>query len=90
MPTVNSELIDFHNEMLFQYENENGITYVNLCNGVIISKLTEQSNFVMVRLNQECLDQGEPEITREKLLISKWNPSKASKGARRKYFGSDY
>ena len=89
MPKVNSELIGFKIEMLFQYDNEDGTTYVNWCNGVIISILNEKSYYVKVRWNQECLGQGEPKITKEKLLASKWNPNKAAKGAWREYFGSD-
>ena len=88
MPKVNSELIGFKIEMLFQYDNEDGTTYVNWCNGVIISILNEKSYYVKVRWNQECLGQGEPNITKEKLLASKWNPNKATKGAWREYFGS--
>ena len=54
MPAVSSELIGFKIEMLFQYDNEDGTAYVNWCNGVIISILNEKSNYVKVRLNQEC------------------------------------
>ena len=89
MPVVNSELIGFKIEMLFRYNNEDGTTYVNWCNGVIISILNEKSYYVKVRWNQECLGQGEPNITKEKLLASNWNPNKAAKGAWREYFGSD-
>ncbi len=87
--SVNSALIGFKIEMLFQYDNEDGTTYVNWCNGVIISILNEKSYFVKVGWNHKCLGQGESEITKEKLLASKWNPNKAAKGAWREYFGSD-
>ena len=40
--------------------------------------MNEKSNYVKVRWNQECLGQGEPDKTKEKLLVSKWNPNKAS------------
>jgi len=75
--------------MLFQYDSEDGTTYDNWCNGDIISILNEKSNYVKVRWNQECLGQGEPDIIKEKLLASKWNPHKASKGTWREYFGSE-
>ena len=75
--------------MLFQYDSEDGTTYDNWCNGDIISILNEKSNYVKVRWNQECLGQGEPDITKEKLLASKWKPNKAAKGAWREYFGSE-
>ena len=82
MPAVNSELIGFIIEFLFQYDNKDGTTYVNWYNGVIISILNEMSNFVKVRWDQEqeCLGQGEPGITKEKLLASNWNPNKALNG----------
>ena len=89
MPAVNSELIGFKIEMLFQYDNEDGTTYVNRCNGDIISILNKKSDYVKVRWNQECLGQGGPDITKQKLLASMWNPNKASKEAWREYFGSE-
>ena len=48
MLMVNSELIGFKIDMLFQYNDEDGTTYVNWCNGVIISILNEKSNYVKV------------------------------------------
>ena len=81
MPIVNSELIGFKFEMCFQYDSGDGTTYVNWCNGVIISILSEKSDCVKVRWNNEFLCQDESKITKEKLLVSKWNPKKASKGA---------
>jgi hypothetical protein len=58
MPAVNSELIGFKTEMIFQFDNEDGRTYGNWYNGVLISILNEKSNHVKVRRNQEYLGQG--------------------------------
>jgi hypothetical protein len=44
---------------------------------------------VCVKWDKECLNPGEPSLTKEKLLSSKWNPNKAMKGAWRQFFGEN-
>ena len=73
-------------EIPFQYDNEDGTTYVIWFNGVVISILNEKSNYFKVRWNIKNIW---ADITKEKLLVSKLNPNKAWKGTWREYFGSD-
>ena len=75
--------------MLFQYEERDVTSYVNRCSGVVESVCNSKNNCVCVRWDKECLNPGEPSVTKEKILSSKWNPSKAMKGARRQNFGEN-
>ncbi len=74
--------------MLFQYDIEDGTSYVNWCNGEITSIISAKLQYVRIQWSQDCLGPDDPLSTKEKLLPSKWNPNKASKGVWREYFGS--
>ena len=87
MPIVDDSFIGFNIEMLFQYDEQDGTSYVNWCHGIVESVCNAKTNCVYVKWSQGCLNPGEQSVTKEKLLSSKWNPGKATKGAWRQYFG---
>ena len=89
IPAIGGLFVGFNFEMLFQYEDQDGTSYVNWCHGVVESIFNEKSNHVCVKWNEECLNPGEPSVTKEKLLSSKWNPNRATKGVWRQYFGGN-
>ena len=49
----------------------------------------QKTNCVYGKWSQGCLNPGEQSVSKEKLLSSKWNPGKATKGAWRQYFGEN-
>ena len=67
--------------MLFQYDNDDGTMYLNWCHGVVTSIVSQKSRYVLVKWDRECFDPGGPKMTKEKLLVSRWNPKKAPKGS---------
>ena len=89
MLVVDDSLARFNIGMLFQYEEQDGTSYVNWCQGVVESVCNSKNNCVCVRWHIEYLYPEEPSVTKEKLLWSKWNTSKAMKGAWRQYFGEN-
>ena len=89
MPTVDDFFIGFPIEMLFQYEEQDGTSYVNWCHGIVESVCNAKTNCVYVKWSQGCLNPGEQSVTKEKLLSSKWNLGKATKGAWRQYFSEN-
>ena len=89
MPTVDDFFIGFPIEMLFQYEEQDGTSYVNWWHGIVESVCNAKTNCVYVKWSQGCLNPGEQSVTKEKLLSSKWNSGKATKGAWRQYFGEN-
>jgi hypothetical protein len=87
IPELDESFIGFNIEMLFQYDNDDGTMYLNWCHGVVTSIVSQKSRYVLVKWDRECLDPGGPKMTKEKLLVSRWNPKKAPKGSWREYFG---
>ena len=89
MPMLDVTLGGLKSEMLFQYDTDDGMTFINWCNGVVSSIINSKSGYVNTKWNHKSLTQGDPETTRKKSLASKWNPNKAPKGSWREYFGED-
>ena len=87
MPIVDDSFVGCRIEMLFQYDEQDGTSYVNWCHGIVQSVCNAKTNCVYIKWSQDCLNPGEQSVTKEKLLSSKWNPGKATKGAWRQYFG---
>ncbi len=85
MPIVDDSFIGFNIEMLFQYDEQDGTSYVNWCHGIVESVCNAKTNCVSVKWSQGCLNLGEQSVTKS----SKWNPEKATKGAWRQYFGEN-
>ena len=72
-----------------KYDEQDGTSYVNWCHGIVQSVCNAKTNCVYIKWSQDCLNPGEQSVTKEKLLSSKWNPGKATKGAWRQYFGEN-
>jgi hypothetical protein len=81
MPIVDDSFIGYNIEMLFQYDEQDGTSYVNWCHGIVESVCNAKTNCVYVKWSQGNLNPGVQSVTKEKLLSSKWNPGKATKGA---------
>ena len=61
--------------MLFEYSDENGLT-MQWCQGVvveIVGKPKEKHVIVKIEWKEECLKDGDPKATKQKLLKLKWN-----------------
>ena len=61
--------------MLFEYNEDDG-PVLQWCQGVVIEIVGEpRSKHVIVKIEwkKECLKDGDPKITKQKLLKSKWN-----------------
>ena len=51
MPVIDETLVGFKIEMLFQYDNDDGTTYLNWCNSVISSIINSKSEYVNLKWN---------------------------------------
>jgi hypothetical protein len=76
MPELDESFVGFNIKMLFQYDIDDGSTYLNWCQGLVTSILTEKSRYVLIKWYWDSLDTGVLKITKEKLLVSIWNPTK--------------
>ena len=83
MPKID-DLVGFKIEMLFKYSDEDG-DFNNWCHGEITSIVNAKTNYVQVRWAPEFVEDGR-DVTKEKLLKTKWNPSNPVGGAWRQYF----
>ena len=73
----------FKIDMLFEYRDADG-PVLQWCQGEVIEFLSEKDNtHVIVRIewNEKCLKKGDPTITKQKLMRTKWNPDKPGNGA---------
>jgi hypothetical protein len=85
MPYIDSTLIGFRIEMLFEYTETYGTTYLDWCHGKVTLVIGDKSKYAKIRWDEECLRPGDCSTTQEKLLQTKWNPEQARKGAWREY-----
>ena len=69
--------------MLFEYQDTDG-PVLQWCQGEVVEFLSEKDNThvnVRVKWNENCLKPGDPNITKQKLMRTKWNPDKPGNGA---------
>jgi hypothetical protein len=85
MPDIDSTLIGFRIEMLFEYTETDGATYLDWCHGEVTLVIGDKSKYAKIRWDEECLRPGDRSTTQERLLQTKWNPELARKGAWRDY-----
>ncbi len=81
MPQMDSTLIGFRIEMLFEYTETDGTTYLDWCHGEVTLVIGDKTKYAKNRWDEECLRPGDCSTTQEKLLQTKWNPEQAKKGA---------
>ena len=85
MPIIGGSFKGFRIEMLFEYNDDSGSSPTNWYHGKDEKILNVKTNTVQIKWDEDCLADGDKKVTREKLLVSKWNPDKPTKGAWRKY-----
>jgi hypothetical protein len=85
MPDIDSTLVGFRIEKLFEYSEIDGTTYLDWCHGEVIPVNGDKIKYATIRWDKDCLRPGDCSTTREKLLQTKWNPVQAKAGAWREY-----
>ena len=68
MPIIDDLLVRYPIEMLFQYDEQDGTSYVNWCCGIVESICDARTKSMCVKWSKDCLNPGEPSVTKEKLL----------------------
>lgn len=86
MPDLDSSFVGFQIEMLFSYTNEeDGTQYVNWAQGRVKSIVNKKTQCVEIIWDDKCLSEGEAQMKKHKLLVTKWNPKLPKEGAWREY-----
>jgi hypothetical protein len=85
MPDIDSMLIRFRIEVLCEYTETDGTTYLDWCHREFALVISDKSKYAKIRWDEECLRPGDCSTTQEMLLPTKWNPEQARKGAWREY-----
>ncbi len=68
MPDVDSTLVGFRIEKLFEYSEVDRTTYLDWCHGEVISVNRDKIKYATIRWDENCLRPGDCSTTREKLL----------------------
>jgi hypothetical protein len=77
MPDIDSTLVGFRIEKLFEYSELDGTKYLDWCYGEVILVNGDKIKYATIRWDKDCLRPGDCSTTREKLLQTKWNPAQA-------------
>jgi hypothetical protein len=85
MPDIDSTLVGFRIEKLFEYSEIDGTTYLDWCHGEVISVNGDKIKYATIKWDKDCLRPGDRSTTREKLLQTKWKPAQAKAVAWREY-----
>ena len=84
-PKLDKSLIGFKLEKLFEYTEPDGSVVPQWCHGEVIGVKNEKTGTFKVKWNEQFIGEGEKDWSFEKLLETKWNPSKHTKGSWREY-----
>jgi hypothetical protein len=68
MPDIDSTLVGFRIEKLFEYSETDGTTYLDWCHREVILVNSDKIKYATIRWNEDCLRPGDCSTTREKLL----------------------
>ena len=73
----------FKLDLCFLYYNDDCNDILQWCQGTIIKVVKEKGTFVVVEVKweEECLKPGDIEVTTERLMKSKWNPTTHEHGS---------
>jgi len=71
MPDIDETLINFRIEQLWEFIENDSSAVLQWCKGTIVG--VKKDNKVHIKWDKESLRDGDPEITQEKLLVTKWN-----------------
>ena len=72
-PEVNSDLVGFNVEMLFEYPADDGGQLINWCGGAVIGIVNEKKKTVRIKWDLICLDEDDETEAVEQLHPTKWN-----------------
>ena len=85
MPEIDSTLIGFRIEMLFEYTEINGTMYLDWCHREVTLVIGNKTRYAKIRWDEKCLRPRDHSTMQEKLLQTKWYPEQARKGVWREY-----
>ena len=86
MPELNEQFVGFRSNMYFKYTNpEDGSDYMDWCRGTVKKIINPKTRIVEIDWDKEFVNEGDKATTRQKLLVTKWNPKTAKEGAWREY-----
>ena len=84
-----NDLKGFKVEMLFESFEADGTAKLEWYHGVVKEVLNKKTMAVRIEWSDDCLHKEERKtmkITKDQLMVSKWNPNVAVKGGWREYF----
>jgi hypothetical protein len=58
-----------------------------LCDGVVVKIVNANTRMVEIEWNEQKVMEGDPKVTRQKLMVRSWNPKNPSSGAWREFIG---
>ena len=70
-PKVDETFIGARIEQLWEFKETDGTMVKQWCQGEVVA--VKKNSRVHIKWEKECLRKGDPAITQEKLLKSKWN-----------------
>ena len=70
-PEVNASFEGSKIEQLWEFTEENGTKVLQWCQGEVVAVLSNSR--VQIEWEERCLREGDPKVTQEKMMISKWN-----------------
>jgi len=71
MPDVDETLIGAKIEQLWEFKEEDGAVVPQWCQGEVVA--VKNNNKVHIQWDESCLRKGDPKVTQERFLKSKWN-----------------
>ncbi len=71
MPDIDSTLVGFRSEKLFEYSEIDGTTYLDWCHKEVILVNGDKIKYATIRWDKDCLRPRDCSTTREKLLQTK-------------------
>ena len=88
MPVIDENFVGYHIDYCFEYfDDEGDNTYLGWCDGIVQKVLNPNTRMVEIKWNEKKVMEGDPVVTRQKLLIRSWNPKHPSSGAWRQFLG---
>ena len=75
----------FNIEMLFAYNGDDGTQCLGWYHGTIKKVINSKTRRVRIEWDEECLGEGDVQMSDHKLVNGNWNPKTAKKGGWREY-----
>ena len=77
-PKIDTKIIGFPVELLCEYTDEDGETYLDWAHGTVVEIKNKDKCLVNIKWAEECVAEGEASTTTERLEERLWNKSKKS------------